>query len=138
MSGPIPEDEPHVRSLLDTLRARVTFTVGLSVAPPEDAPFAVAHPEPGDVWSARLHGRQASVELDFLVHAVGTGPEQALWVGDRVRKALLGGDPPIVAGRYVYPIGMVPGSRQPVERDDTVQPPLYVAVCGYRLKSEPV
>lgn len=137
MSAPIPETEPHVRAvrqhLDDTLPANVTVTVGgapTGVA----APLVVLYPDPGDVARARISGKR-SLTLRVFVHAVGAGPEQALWVGDQARKALLG-TPPAVPGRTVYPLAQTLGGM-PLSRDDDVQPPLFVQVTEYEMRSDP-
>jgi hypothetical protein len=131
----VAEVEPHVRATLEMVRDRVTFPVGLSVAPDgTEAPYLVAHPDPGDVEAARLCGRRSRITVYTIWHAVGSGPEQALWVADRARVALLG-DPPVLTGRKVY--RLVQEGSEPVRRDNTVQPPLYLAVFETGMFSDP-
>ena len=102
--------------------------------PDEDTACAVIYGPPGDV-SGPLGDRFADLQLDFQVTAVGTGPDQALYIADAARAALLATPPPAVAGRAVWPLWQT--AAQLVQRDDTVQPALYIATAQYVMKSNP-
>ena len=94
----------------------------------------VVHGTPGQT-SGSLGDRFADLELLFQVTAVAEGPEQAMAIADVVRVALLATPPPAVDGRAVWPLWQV--AAQPVLRDDTVQPPLWIATAQYVIKSNP-
>lgn len=104
------------------------------VRPDADTACAVIYGSPGQP-SGPLGDRFADLQLDFQVTAVGTGPEQAQYIADAVRTALLAVPPPAVTGRAVWPLWQT--ASQPVARDDTVQPPLWIATAQYAIKSNP-
>lgn len=133
------EGEPHVRALVDAVRAALqpfNVPVELGVAPAGDHPSGVVvlYPDPGDVEAARLCGDRSSAVIHIGVHAIGTGPEQALWAADKARTAMLG-DPPAVEGRRTH--RMTQSDAGALDRDGTVQPPLYVQASEYRWFSQP-
>lgn len=134
----IPEAEPHVAALLDTLRVNVpsNLTVTLSVAPDDyKTPYVVVHPDPGSVSHARLCGGNNRIAIHFTLHGVGSGPEQALWAGDKARKALLN-NRPAVSGRNVYPI-VQDGTPPPMRPDRDVDPPVFIDVSEFLFRSDP-
>lgn len=101
--------------------------------PDADTICAVIYGSPGQA-SGPLGDRNADLQIDFQVTAVGTGPEQALYIADACKAALLTA-PPSVAGRAVWPLWQT--AAQPVQRDDTVQPALWIATAQYAIKSNP-
>lgn len=130
--------EPHIRAVVTTLgTALAALTTPIAAyngtRPDSDTNCVVVHGTPGQS-SGSLGDRFADLLLDFQVTAVGTGPEQALAYADAARVALLG-TPPAVAGRAVWPLWQT--GSQPVQRDDTVQPPLWIATAQYAIKSTP-
>lgn len=130
--------EPHVRAIVGMLDAALS-----ALTPPRhaynaqrgegDSACAVVHAPPGQV-SGSLGDRFADIQIDFQVTAVGNGPEQALAIADVVRATLLG-TRPTIAGRAVWPLWQT--GSQPDQRDDTVQPPLFIATAQYAIKSNP-
>ena len=134
----IPGAEPHIRAVDARLKAGLPASVGVGLgrAPAGvSPPFIVQYPDPGDVQAARLNGERAHLEMHIMVHAVGVGPEQATWAGDRAREVLLGA-PPAVPGRRVHRLTQTM-APPPIVRDDDVNPVLYVQVTEYRLTSDP-
>lgn len=101
--------------------------------PDADTICAVIYGSPGQS-SGPLGDRFADLRIDFQVTAVGTGPEQALYIADACKVALLS-TPPTVAGRAVWPLWQ--SAAQPVQRDDTVQPALWIATAQYVIHSTP-
>jgi hypothetical protein len=104
--------------------------------PDADTTCVVVHGSPGEV-SGNLGDRFADITVPFQVTAVGIGPEQAQTYADAARAALLTDTPPAVAGRAVWPLWQLPGGAQPVVRDDTVNPSLWIATCLFAIKSNP-
>lgn len=102
--------------------------------PDADTICAVIYGSPG-MASGPLGDRFADIQIDFQVTAVGTGPEQAQYIADACKAALLATPPPAVAGRAVWPLWQT--AAQPVQRDDTVQPALWIATAQYAIKSNP-
>ena len=134
----IPEAEPHVAALLDALRvsAQSILTVSLSVAPDDyTTPYVVVHPDPGSVSHARLCGGNDRIVMHFTIHGVGSGAEQALWAGDKARKALLN-NRPSVPDRNVFPI-VQDGTPPPIRPDRDVEPPLFIDVSEFMFWSDP-
>lgn len=130
--------EPHVRAVVDLLDAELSTLNPARHAyngrrPDADTVCAVVYGTSGQP-SGTLGDRYADIQIDFQVTAVGTGAEQALAIADLARAALLG-TRPVVAGRSVWPLWQT--AAQPVLRDDTVNPPLYVATAQYAIKSNP-
>lgn len=131
-----PEAEPHVRAVIAKLRAELPAGIGvaLGVGPARNPPYVAVYPDLGDIEQAFLVGDRSRLVIHFFLHAVGKGPEQALWAADKARLVLLG-TPPAVAGRLTQRMTQTLGSR-PLTRDETVQPPLYLAMAEYRLMSQ--
>jgi hypothetical protein len=136
-STPAPA-EPHIRAVVDHLGVALAALPSPIKAyqgrrPDDDTTCVVVHGTPGSP-SGPLGDRYADVEIPFQVTAVGTGPEQALAYADAVRAALLGA-PPAVAARAVWPLWQT--GAQPVARDESVNPPLWIATAQYSIKSNP-
>lgn len=130
---------PHIQAVvatLDTALQLLTTPIHayLGTRPDADTTCVVVHGIPGQV-SGSLGDRYADIQLDFQVTAVGTGPEQAQDYADAARRALLAVPPPAVAGRAVWPLWQT--AAQPAVRDDTVNPPLWIATAQYVIKSNP-
>lgn len=137
--GLIPGSEPHVAALLEQMRAETpdSLIVELGVAPaaPGDKqPYAVMYPDGGQVRAARLDGGRRHIEISFLMHAVGQGPEQALWVTDHIRRAALS-KIPVVEGRSVRPVYQ-DGYPSPLMRDWNSQPPRFNQIIELILCSD--
>ncbi|NUP49008.1 MAG: hypothetical protein HOW97_17135 [Catenulispora sp.] len=131
--------EPHVAAVVtaaDTaLQALPTPRHAYNGTRPDlDTACAVVYAGPG-LASGPLGDRFADLQITFQVTAVGTGPEQALYIADAVKAALLATPAPAVTGRAVWPLWQT--GEQPVQRDDTVQPALYIATAQYSMKSNP-
>lgn len=132
----IPEAEPHVQALEAHLEAELSglALVGVGEAPEGDPPLVVLYPDPGDVRAARLCGRRESITIHVMAHAIGTGWEQATWLGDKTRAAVFAGF--AVEGRKVYRPAQTL-EPPPLTRDDDINPPLYLQVTEYEIRSDP-
>ncbi|MFD5795598.1 hypothetical protein ACFWIO_19070 [Streptomyces diastatochromogenes] len=135
MASP-PEVLPHVDAMQTALEAVPGLVVYLGGAPtdagwsPPDK-YAVIYPEPGEAVRESL----ADDRTDFMgviqITCVGATWERALWVADRVRRALSG--PLTVEGRSAWRPEDLGGP--PVQRDDDTTPPSWFVPVQYRIKS---
>lgn len=133
-----PSALDHVTAMKAHLVAQLGagVPVGIGQAPAGvAAPYVVLYPDPGEVGAITLGGERHTITLHVFVHAVGSGPEQALWAGDKVRTALLD-QSFTVPGRRLRRIDQEL-APPPLNRDDDVQPPLFLQVAEYSLHSEP-
>jgi hypothetical protein len=137
-STPAPS-EPHVRAVVDllnaallNLRTPIKAYNGMRLSD-DDTNCVVVHGAPG-APSGPLGDRYADLQIDIQLTAIATGPEQALAYADAARAALLG-TAITVTGRAVWPAWQT--AAQPVIRDDTVNPPLWIATAQYAIKSNP-
>lgn len=131
--------EPHVRAVVDLLNAALAhlptpIRAHQGTRPDEDTHCIVVHGSPGTP-SGSLGDRYADIDVPIQLTAVAQdGPEQALAYADAARAALLG-TPLTVAGRAPWPVWQT--GTQPASRDDTVNPPLWIATAQYSIKSNP-
>lgn len=135
MASP-PEVLPHVDAVQAALEVIPELSVylggaptGAGWSPPQQ--YAVIYPEPGEAVCESL----ADARSDFMgvvqITCVGASLERALWVADRVRRALSG--PLTVEGRSTWRPEDLGGP--PVQRDDDTNPPSYFVPVQYRIKS---
>ena len=103
--------------------------------PDGDRTCVVVYGSPG-MYSGSLGDRLSDVQIDLQVTAVGESPEQAQAFADRAAAALLTDAPPAVDGRSVWRLWQT-AQPQPARRDDTVQPPLWIATAQYAIASDP-
>jgi len=138
--------EPHIRAVQAALTAALNqlptptgsiFGPGIAAyigaRPDADTNCVVVHGAPG-MPSGSLGDRFADLTVTVQLTAVGTGPEQATAYADAARAALLTSTL-AVTGRVCWPAWQL--ADQPVLRDDTVQPPLWIATAQYSIKSNP-
>lgn len=132
-----PQILPHldaVQAALET--AGLTVYVGGAPAsstwtPPDK--FVVLYPDPGMAVCESLADERTDFDSTMQITCVGGDVQRALWVADRVRKALAA--PLTVTGRACWPPKDLGGP--PVARDDDVTPPLYYVPVQYRICSTP-
>jgi len=96
-------------------------------------PFCVLYPNAGLEIPTSLGLPIGDIIMDFQTTCVGATAEQALWAADKARTAL-NRVIPVVAGRTCWPI-YADEPPQPVRRDDTINPPLFVAIARWSLRS---
>lgn len=123
----------HVDAIAALLTAaNLPTTVGES---PDDqaTPYVVLYPNPGFPVADNLGTPNGDIIIDFQLTCVGTTAEQALWVHDRARAAI-DHVTPTVAGRTCRPI-YADEPPQPLRRDDQINPPLFVAISRWSLRS---
>lgn len=132
MALTIPTGRTHTAAVVATLEA-VGLTVGDGSGKGLTAPYAVVYADLGGL-DGPMGDRYADLDQTVFVHGVGTGPEQAQWVADKARVALLT-TAITVTGRSVMCVEHV--TSVPVQRDDDVTPPLYYSVDEYLLSTTP-
>lgn len=130
--------EPHVLAVQTALTAPLAalptpILAYIGTRPDADTNCVVIHGSPGTP-SGTLGDRYADLTVPIQLTAVGIGPEQATAYADAARAALLTASL-TVAGRAVWPAWQT--GEQPVQRDDSVNPPLYYATAQYAIKSNP-
>ena len=113
-------------AIITRLTSETGKNIGRVEAPSDlTTPYAVVYPidEFGDGTS--LGDAHETVVYEFQVSSVGDTAEQAEWMQNQVRSALLGWTPS-VSGRSLNPVEKA-GSQGTV-RSDNVQPPVFTAI----------
>lgn len=112
------------------------ITAYLSQGPqPPTGKTVVVHPLAGEPDGV-LGDPGKDLLVQFQTTAIGTTAEQALWTHDtaaaRLWRATVSG-----TGWSTLPIRDVPGSQQPVYRDDTLATPLFTVTCTWLASAQP-
>lgn len=111
------------RAAIETLLAGLTFHV--SRAPSGTAvPYVVLHPDQGAATTTSYGGDSDWRPWTFQTTCVGSTTEQAEWMAEKVEARLLD-VAPAVTGRTCSPIRKT--TTVPVDRDEDVQPPVFLA-----------
>lgn len=90
-----PDLLPIVSALVSFLAAQTGKPVGHASAPlvngqPAAPPYAIVYSlGGGDTWGPFLAGPDEGAQLPFQVTSVGLRADQATWMADKVRRALL-------------------------------------------------
>jgi hypothetical protein len=113
----------HHRAVLTLLGDAVTVYVSRA-ANDATMPYVVLHPDQGQADTTSYEGRSDWRSWRYTTTCVGSTPEQAGWAAERVEANLLD-IRPAVAGRTCTPIRKE--APIPVDRDEDVQPPVYIA-----------
>lgn len=126
-----------VRLHVDAVAALLTaVNIAATVGEAPDAaaaPYVVIYPTPGWAVAESLASPIGDMHVDFQLTCVGTTVEQALWLHDKARTAI-DHVAPVIAGRTAWPI-WADEAPQPVRRDDQINPPLFVAVSRWSLRT---
>ena len=123
----------HVDAITSLLTAvGLTTTVG-EANDALETPYVVLYPNPGDSVAESLKSPIGDMQIGFQLTCVGESVEQALWCHDKARAAV-DHVTPTVSGRTCWPIWSDEQS-QPVRRDDSINPPLFVAISRWSLRS---
>jgi hypothetical protein len=142
---------PHTTALVDVLDAELkTFDAG---APTVEVggdgwgwqgdpgtstfkPYFVVYPLPGGIFDGTLGCPDDDASLIYQVTCVGATRPQCEAAADRANSVLIG-QTLTVPGRFIYRVwaDMAGGG---VRRDDTVQPPVFIATPRYRVESTPL
>jgi len=126
----------HVNAILGRLRedAGLADIVFQGVVTDRPKRYCSVFVDNGFRDQERLTGGQWTADFSITVHSVGTTPEQAQWVAERVYAQLLGVRLTI-PGRRARPV-RAQGS-QPVRVDADVSPPLFYTVDEFGLTTSP-
>jgi hypothetical protein len=140
----------HTTALVDVLDAELkTFDAGAPALDGGDGwgwqgepgaskfkPYFVLYPLPGGVFDGTLGCPDDDASLIWQITAVGATRAQCEAAVDRANSVLVG-QPLTIPGRYVTRVqaDMAGGG---VRRDDTVQPPVFIATPRYRIDSVPL
>lgn len=125
----------HVDAIVGLLTAAGLTTTVSEAGDDTPTPFVVLWPSPGLTHSEILQSPTADLTVGFQLTCVGETPEQALWCHDKARAAI-DRVTPTVSGRTAWPI-FSEFQPQPVRRDDAVNPPLFVAISEWSLRTSP-
>lgn len=135
---------PQTGAVLATLTA-AGLLAGDGTAPPgggwqgvtgqsDFVPYVVVHSIAGGVEDGTLADPWADTEWYWQVTAVGSTRAQAEWAGDKTRIALLS-TPVAISGRSTLQVRIDVAAG--AQRDDTVQPPVWVNQERYALLTAP-
>lgn len=109
------------------------LTVGDGTGAGLTGKYAVVYADLG-VPDGPMGDPYADLDQTVFVHGCGSTAEQAQWVADKARTALLG-SPITVADRAVLYVDH--NSSQPVARDDAISPAVFYAVDQYTVATTP-
>lgn len=114
----------------------VTVRLSVGTSPPA-TPSVIVHPVAGTPVGP-LGDPDAQLRVAFQTTCVGATAEQALWCHDQAAAALLRATITTGDGDAAsLPIWPIPGSQQPVMRDDDLATPLYYVTCGWMAHLQP-
>lgn len=94
-----PDLLPITNALVDFLAAQTGRPVGRTTAPLvdgvpadlEEGPYAIVYQlAGGETWGPFLYGPDEAIRLPYQVTSVGRRSDQADWMADRVRQAMVG------------------------------------------------
>jgi hypothetical protein len=99
-------------------------------------PYCIVYPLAGGVFDGPLGCPDDDASLTWQVTCVGATRAQCEWAADKANEILIG-QPLTVAGRFISRVwaDMAGGGAR---RDDTVQPPVFIATPRYRVESTPM
>jgi hypothetical protein len=110
-------------AIVTQLASSTGKNIGESQAPSNTtAPYAVVYPQDETDTDTTLADPHDVTVFEWLVVSVGDSQDQALWMQQKVRAALLGWQP-VVAG-YSFGFVLRDGGGG-VQREDPVQPPRF-------------
>lgn len=124
----IPSTLDHLTAVRDALPGTVYL---VDVPASAQAPYTFVGWTGGGLLDGPVGAPDDDGEMPIQVTYVGTGPEQAEWMRDRGRAALVGRETITVEGRLVWRVSLE--MSQTSQRDNTVQPPLFYAVDRCRI-----
>lgn len=128
---PVAATRPHIAAVRALLVA-AGLTVQLGGDGEPVAPCVVLWPSPGEPAAGSVADPVGDLVVELTATAVGSTPDQALWVSDRVTTTLAQAVP-VVAGRSCRPMWQT--WRAPLARDDDSTPPTWFASTRWRLTS---
>lgn len=87
-----PDRRPLTAALVQFLANRTGRPIGEGTAPFDaQVPYAVVYPLPGgNTWGPTYTGPDEGADVPYQVTCVGLRDDQAQWMADRVRQAMVG------------------------------------------------
>lgn len=131
MALTVPSAREHTVAVVAALIG-AGLTVGNGSGAGLTTPYAVVYADLGAL-DGPMGDRFADLAQTLTIHYIGAGPDQAQWVADKGRAALLAGVN--VPGRALLDVVCEPAG--PVQRDDDVSPPLFLAIDLCRIATTP-
>ena len=125
-----------VAAVVTRLGGATNVTTYLSQGPtPPVGRTCIVHPLPGDPDGV-LGDPDRNVTVRFQTTSIGSTSEQAMWTHDTIvarlnREKLTG------TGFVTYPVRIIPGSQQPVRRDDDLATPWFYVTCSWVAIAQP-
>jgi len=125
-----------VAAVVTRLTGTTNVTTYLSQGPtPPVGRTCIVHPLPGDPDGV-LGDPDRNVTVRFQTTSIGSTSEQAIWTHDAIvarlnREKLTG------TGFVTYPVRIIPGSQQPVRRDDDLATDLFYVTCSWVAIAQP-
>lgn len=126
----------HINAVLSRLRAHPDLKdiVYQGIVTTRPTKYCSVFVNNGDRTQERYTGGQWTADFTITVHSVGSTPEQAQWVAERVYEQLLGARLS-VPGRSARPVRAQ--SALPVQTDRDVSPPLFYTVDEFGFTTAP-
>lgn len=128
----VPSGYDHTEAVVAVLDA-AGITTGNGTGKGLTVPYVVVYSDLGAL-DGPMGDRFADLDQALFVHGVGDGPEQAQVEADRARAVLLTNAIAVDGRAQLY---LSHESSRPVDRDDSVAPPLFYAVDEYHLATTP-
>lgn len=98
--------------------------------------YAALYTNTGRYPQDRFTGPQgATVTYTYWLHSIGSTPDQAQAIAERVLRQLLNWRPTIAGYGCSR---MIHRASQPIQLDDTIRPPLFYCVDQFDLTSNPI
>ena len=97
---------------------------------PPAPPTVILHPSPGG-YEGSLGNPDSDLILKFQTTCIGETSEQAQRVHDLTVVLLLRVALTVATGVVTFPMWQVPGSQQPVMKDDDLAEPLFYVTCQW-------
>jgi len=96
----------------------------------------IVHPDAGQ-HDGPLGNPDRDLRVEFQTTCIGTTAEQALWVHDQVATRLWRSAVTLDGSTDTLPIWAIPGTEQPVRRDDNLATPLFYVTCSWLAHARP-
>ena len=96
----------------------------------------IVHPDAGQ-HDGPLGNPDRDLRLEFQTTSIGVTAEQSLWVHDQVAAQLWRQTITIDGSTATLPVHAIPGSEQPVRRDDALASPLFYVTCSWIAHARP-
>lgn len=125
----------HKQAVLTRLREDSVLTDSTYEGVVEDRParYCTIYVNSGRRTAERVTGGQTTATFTFTIHSVGTAPDQAQLVAERVFNQLLDWTPDVPGYRCRR---IIHAASYPTQRDPDGLPPVYFAVDEFDLTTE--